>query len=264
MQYLTVESLPRICFAHTFGADSYQNDFTLRPDTIEITYISKGSLHCISAAGHLIVRAGSIMINTFTQPLRVQSNDYHEHHTVSFQLRFRLADAPGEDRVPTVLAAPPARCLSLIDDIIQTHTLHADSGLKTAGLCLQLLYEMQADPEGGNSSLYVKKVKDYVFRHLHQPIRQADIAAALGITPEYLCNVFRQCENATVMAYVNRVKLERIRTVMEEEHLPLYRACELYGYTDPNYVSRLYKKMFHANISDQIKSKSLKAFGDGE
>lgn len=257
MQYLTVRSLPEICFAHTFGADSYQNEFPPLPNTIEITYISEGCLRYISKGEDLTLKKGDIIINTFTRPLRVQAGEHHEHHTAGFHMQFSLSDTPDISSVPTVLTAPPDRCLNLIDDIIRAYTIDADSSLKTAGLCLQLLYEMSASPDRHGISLYVKKAKNYVFQHLHEPIRQADIADALGITPEYLCNIFKQCENTTVMSYINHVKLDKIRTVLEKEHLPLYKASELYGYTDPNYVSRLYKKMFHANISDHIKNKNL-------
>ena len=48
MQYLTVESLPKMRFAHIFGVDSYQYEFKPLHHTVEITYISKGQLHCVS------------------------------------------------------------------------------------------------------------------------------------------------------------------------------------------------------------------------
>lgn len=257
MQYLTVKSLPEIHFAHTFSADSYRNRMQPRPNTIEISYISKGSLHFNSTAEDLLIKSGGIILNPYLRPVRVQTNEYHEHHTVSFFMQFDLSDTPEVSSVPisSVIPAPSERCYHLIDDIIRIHTLDADSGLKTAGLCLQLLYEMSVNPDRRDISPYIKKVKNYVFQHLNEPIRQADIADALGITPEYLCDIFKRCENTTVMSYVNRLKLDKIRTVMEKERLPLYKASELYGYADPNYVSRLYKKMFHANISDSIKNK---------
>jgi YesN/AraC family two-component response regulator len=37
---------------------------------------------------------------------------------------------------------------------------------------------------------------------------------------------------------------------MERENLRLYEAATRYGYTDANYVSRLYKRYFGKNITD--------------
>ena len=56
-----------------------------------------------------------------------------------------------------------------------------------------------------------------------------------------------------MMAFINRVKLEQIRTLMENNHLTLARAAEQYGYSDPNYVSRLYSKYFGTPITRRRK-----------
>ena len=37
--------------------------------------------------------------------------------------------------------------------------------------------------------------------------------------------------------------------LIHREKLPLYRAAELFGYSDPNYVSRLYRKLFGTSIT---------------
>ena len=52
------------------------------------------------------------------------------------------------------------------------------------------------------------------------------------------------------MQFVNKVKLSKICAVMKHENLKLYEAAELYGYSDPNYVSRLFKKYYNKNITD--------------
>ena len=54
-----------------------------------------------------------------------------------------------------------------------------------------------------------------------------------------------------MMQYINRLKLENIKVLMEHTHLHLYEAAALYGYSDPNYVSRLYKRLFGHNITDK-------------
>ena len=258
MQYLSIKSLPKMHFAHTYGNQSYLNEFKVQSNVIEITYISKGAICFTTSKEEFHLKEGSILVNTYTCPSRIEAKEYHEHHTVSFRLDYDVSDSPvpGSLSVPTAIITPKNLCRQLIDEIIRTKTLYADSGLKTAGLVLQLLYELSTNVEESASNfgnyLYIKKLKNYVFQHIHEPIRQTDIAGHLGITPEYLCSIFKQCENTTVMSYINRMKLEGIRNIMENEHLPLCKAAELYGYSDPNYVSRLYKKIFHANITDVV------------
>ena len=78
---------------------------------------------------------------------------------------------------------------------------------------------------------------------------QRDIAAHLGITPEYLCSIFKKSEGVSIMHFINTVKLTSIRSLMEKDGLTLAQAAHLYGYADPNYVSRLHKQYFHINIT---------------
>ena len=66
-----------------------------------------------------------------------------------------------------------------------------------------------------------------------------------------ICTVFKRTEGTTVMRYINRTKLENIKALMEHNNLRLYEAAALYGYADPNYVSRLFKQLFGYNITEK-------------
>ena len=99
-------------------------------------------------------------------------------------------------------------------------------------------------------SPYVNRAKEYVYQNLQYPISEKEVAAHLGITPEYLCAVFKRANDMSLITFVNQAKLTRIRTEMEQENLRLYEAARRYGYTDANYVSRLYKRYFGKNITD--------------
>ena len=63
--------------------------------------------------------------------------------------------------------------------------------------------------------------------------------------------VFKKTEGISFQKYVNFEKLEAIKNLMEKEHVHLYEAAALFGYTDPNYVSRLFKKYYGYNITDK-------------
>jgi YesN/AraC family two-component response regulator len=53
----------------------------------------------------------------------------------------------------------------------------------------------------------------------------------------------------TLIRYVNLHKLTDIKNLLEKENLPMYKVAEMYGYSDANYVSTLYKKIFGRNIT---------------
>ena len=80
------------------------------------------------------------------------------------------------------------------------------------------------------------------------------------ITPEYLCSIFKRCESVTLISFINKIKLDRIRTLMEKEGLTLAAAAPMYGYNDPNYVSRLCKKYYGMSLTDVIAGKNIRKY----
>ena len=101
-------------------------------------------------------------------------------------------------------------------------------------------------------TVYASRAKEAVFSRMHLPVSQRQIAAQLGITPEYLCTVFKKAEGVSFIKYCNTAKLRALRVLMEKEGVPLYRAAAMYGYSDANYVSKLFKKYFGYNITNGL------------
>lgn len=260
MQCFSVCSLPRIRFAHTHEADSYDVCLHKFNQTIEITYLVSGTLTLNYGAQQYNVNAGDIICNLYREDMKVHSNQFHSHRTVCFSLELSpcTPDVPDSLTIPVVTAACERsdKCLHLIREIIRIHTLYPQDHLRCSGLFLELLNELgninrHAEKNTGEFR-YVKGAKKYTYEHIHLPIHQRDVAAHLGITPEYLCAIFKKSEGLTLMRFINTVKLSRIRSLMEKEGLTLAQAAQRYGYADPNYVSRLYKQYFHINITDAV------------
>jgi AraC-like DNA-binding protein len=55
------------------------------------------------------------------------------------------------------------------------------------------------------------------------------------------------------MRFINETKLARIRLMMESKGISLHQAALQYGFADPNYVSRLYKKYYGRALTEEIK-----------
>jgi two-component system response regulator YesN len=146
---------------------------------------------------------------------------------------------------------------SIIDQLIRDQLIYKESRSKGAAKFLELLCEIdqcnrkQTELKLPSELLYTQHAKEYVQMHLHLPITQKGVAQYLSISPEYLCSVFKKVEGISFQKYVNYKKLEAIQHLMEKEPVHLYEAAALFGYTDPNYVSRLFKKYHGYNITDK-------------
>ena len=257
--------LPKIVFAHIFGNDCYENILPAASGRIEIDYIKSGSLNLSQCDNTYTAHENDIICNLYKSPLQVMSPVYHSHNTVCFEVDFDIC-TDGDIRTysPEILCLPfltPAsdatiRARMLIDHIIEEHTLAPENQLSAAGMFLELIEALSRAnlPARGqmksSESIYVTKAKKFIYTNLSCKLRQRDVASHLGISPQYLCDIFKKAEGVPLMYYINRMKLDKIRLLMKNEHMNLNRAAALYGYTDPNYVSRIYKKYYGKNITD--------------
>ena len=258
MANINFKSLPVFMFAHKFSADSYNLYIKNVKNQVEITVITEGRL-CGEADSKITVAEKGDVTCRYARDVRAFATEPHTHHTVSFYVE------GGEEflsRIPHVIhshANAPV-CLNIIDKIIQTRVLDPENSLKLSGLFLELLGEIElmmrisdkkATPgEDG----YVKMAKKYIYEHIGEQILQKDIAALLGITPEYLCTIFKRHEGRSIVRFINETKLSFIRDLMENNKLTLDKAALQYGFSDPNYVSKLYKKYYGHSITESLKN----------
>ena len=254
METIRILSLPEIAFAHEYGDTIYRNDLPAKTNCIEVTYIAEGTLTLSRENTESTAHRNDVLCDLSLAP--------HKHRTVCFFVGFADAekDENGALCLPLVTeAAKTGKIRALIDEIIRTHTLYGESKCILSGLFLQILGEIHACAVRGGRGAdygnlrYVERAKEYVFENLYKPVKERETAQFLGISPEYFCAVFKNTEGIPFQKFVNRVKLEKIRSLMEKEKMPLCKAAELLGYSDPNYVSRLYKKYFQRNLTDHLK-----------
>ncbi len=262
--YIELQGLPKIEYAHSFSADKYYYMLSAKHSDcviLETAYILEGTLTCTFPNGQTVdAPPHSVLCNFNRENLKVHADSKHEHHTVCFAvpLKYTNESNPNGLCIPFVTKLPPGKgkILSLIDEIIFAHTVHIRGDMTYTGLFLQLLDEINkhnrqtSDMSAYLNYKYVKKAKEYIFDHLNEAICQTDIASHLEISPEYLCSVFKKSEGMPIIQFINKAKLEQIRNLMKNNGITLARASELYGYQDPNYVSRLHKKYFNYNITD--------------
>ncbi len=259
MRYIRLCGTPVIKFAHIFDAPSYNHVLPSAQDQIEISYLSAGE--CLREQGwdRLESKPCAVNCNLFDAPANLSAKGYHEHRTVCFSVPFEVLAESEEGAFCLPLQLPLTareKIHDLIDEIIRLYMLEPEKKWGLTGLFLQLLEEYSHiarrlfDKDFPAYSPYVNRAKEYILQNLQRPISEKEVAAHLGITPEYLCAVFKRANDVSLITFVNQAKLARIRTEMERENLRLYEAAARYGYTDANYVSRLYKRYFGKNITD--------------
>lgn len=257
MNKILFSGLPEVLFAHTYSAPVYKNLIGTGESVIELSYVAKGSLNMRSQTEEQQAGQEDILCFLHNEPILASSNVPHEHHTVCFTIPFTTVSEGGKNFPLLTRGCPATKKVELIiDDIIRIFSTDPKRTLLLSSLifeALDIISESCARIELGENSYgnirYTEKAKQFIYDNLTRDIRQKEIAEYLGISPQYLCTIFKKTEGISIINFINRMKMEKIKSLMMKENLKLYEAASLFGYSDPNYVSRLYKKFFHVNIT---------------
>lgn len=126
---------------------------------------------------------------------------------------------------------------------------------------LSSLLRRHASPSSASPAhqLYCQKAKEYISQHIDRHVSLEEIADYVGINKNYLTNVFTACEKTRLSEYVNRVKLNHMLELIVKYGVSIRQASEAVGFSDVNYVSRLFKKYHGVTISEYRRSLSSKS-----
>ena len=96
-----------------------------------------------------------------------------------------------------------------------------------------------------NGSAYdaqrIRYVKDIVHGHPQCLPDISEIAESLAITPAHLGSIFRNKTGKTLYAYIQEVRIERAKTLLQDVKLPLKRVAYDLGYCSPSAFSSAFR-----------------------
>ena len=257
MNTIDVVTLPKIKFAHVYSTEHYAIDFSRCNQLIEVTHIADGTVTIHKDGETLTASAGDILCFIRDTAITISSDNFHCHHTVCADAQWITCHGDDGLFLPLITKASSEteNIAAMIDTFIYEPYRYEYSCAKGGVDFLNILcridahYRQYADTRRAESHLLARRAKRYIYQHIHQPISQNEVAEHLGITPQYLCSVFKKSEGTSLIKYVNTAKLKGVQSLMEKEHIKLYEAAQMYGFSDANYVSYLYKKTFGRSIT---------------
>lgn len=265
MKHIKITSLPSIRFAHIYSTPKYINVLPKAKNRIEISYISEGEISFSKGGNTFTAAAGDVIVCLYDFNMNIAAEAPHSHHTVCAEIEWTETESPSELLIPDVIKSPHVRdrIRRMIDELIYSQCSEDIPTIKRSADFLDLLCEIdaaaRADPETDPASATLSpgeyitaKAKKYVADHIREPITEKDAAEYLGISPGYFCAVFSRAQGMNFIKYVNMMKLEGIRSLMDNAHATLHDAALSFGYSDPNYVSRLHKQIFGHNITEKL------------
>lgn len=102
-------------------------------------------------------------------------------------------------------------------------------------------FSMQEKEEPSVSEM-VRKAKELIKRYYNQGITLEEAAGKLFVSEEYLSAQFKKETGRTFTETVRKYRMEKVKELLLETHLKLNQIAELAGYSDPKYMSKVFKE----------------------
>ena len=92
------------------------------------------------------------------------------------------------------------------------------------------------------NSLIINQIKRYVDENYHNDISLTDIADKLHINYYYMSSYFKTHTNENLSTYINKVRVEKAKILLNDKTIPISHISELVGFSEHNYFSKVFKK----------------------
>lgn len=89
----------------------------------------------------------------------------------------------------------------------------------------------------------VDKAKKYIEDNYMHNISLEDVSRSISVTPYYFSKVFKEETNTTFIEYLGNLRINKAKRMLLSSNLSMKEICRETGYKDPNYFSRIFKKV---------------------
>lgn len=277
---LELLSFEQIAFAHTLSASNYHyrlenHGYGIYGDTpenggiLEIGFVEQNPLELTCELGSFLAEENSIFIIPPQCSFSVQakSPELHRHTSVECLIRCRtqqvqaLSPTDGRTIVLPIVIPPAQENRQLLNQI------RSIACLKTAGPqrsyfeeCANFMQLLQSlnlllrdsrdmDPISPGNRRHCDRAKTFIAQNISRPLKVSDVANAIGVSKNYLTNVFSSSEGVPLIEYINRRKLSHMVDLIRRYDYTLSEAGAQVGYTDVNYVSRIFKRYYGMTVT---------------
>jgi len=89
----------------------------------------------------------------------------------------------------------------------------------------------------------VLNAKKYIRNRYTEKLTLNEVAAAIGISPNYLSYLFKKYSDCGFIEYVNQVKIQKAKELMTEKNMKVYEVAGVLGFDNAFYFSKVFRKV---------------------
>lgn len=92
--------------------------------------------------------------------------------------------------------------------------------------------------------------KDYIDSHYNEELSLEDVSREVNLSPQYFSRFFKNETGCNFIEYLTQVRISKAIELLKDNDLSVKEICYTIGYNDPNYFSRIFKKITGYSPSD--------------
>ena len=273
-------SFERISFAHSLIADNYSFHITGEPVdeccVLEVGFVEQNPVICTGPSGEFVFQENGIFIIPPYTEFDVTVKDpksIHRHTSTEFLIRCNCKPAdtfsPPSGRsltLPLYLASSPenSEIIALIRNIARAQTAQLQrSYFDECADFMRLLHllseraqqaQIGSDTATPGNRRHCIRAKAFISENIEKRLTVSDVATAVGVSKNYLTNVFSSTEGMPLMEYINRSKLSYMMLLIQRYGYTLSQAGKHVGFSDVNYISRIFKRYYGMTMTEYKRS----------
>lgn len=95
----------------------------------------------------------------------------------------------------------------------------------------------------GEQAVYISNVLDYIHKHYREKITLAGVADEFSLSRTYFSTLFNRIMGKTLPQYVNEVRVNRARVLLQQTTLPIRRIAADVGCSDISHFNRIFQSI---------------------
>ncbi|TJY39632.1 response regulator [Cohnella pontilimi] len=116
--------------------------------------------------------------------------------------------------------------------------LHAETGQLLGGMQrLFVSYQERIAPDS------IQQIKQYIVEHSHQDVTLETIGKIVSLSPFYISKMFKEQLGVNYIDFLTECRIEKAKKLMADPDRSMKEITFEVGYHDPNYFSKVFKKI---------------------
>lgn len=241
-------------------------------DYMEFIYVTKGSMHITLEDQKFVLHENELLI---VSPQQLHAGIPGEDG-VSIYSIFLDLDALSnktyvadfyfkpllDNKITLITSTSDPEIIDTVNELVAAHKKY--NALYTHGKVYELIglvFKVSNSVHKNSISIKIEKIIEHLQKHYTENISSKTICQKFGYTESHLCRLFKNNMGITISKYIQILRVEHAKKLLQESDLEISKIVEICGFTDFSYFSHCFKSIMHCTptqFREKIKNKNRK------